>query len=53
MLVYEMVWSDGIICEFDFNYFSLKKIQELRDKVTASTHGELTAQINLIKVDCI
>ena len=51
MLVYQMTWSDGIICEFDFNYYSLQEMRELRDEVTASTHGALTAQIDLMEVD--
>ena len=51
MMVLRLAWNDGTTYDFPFNRYSLKEIQELRDEITASTHGALTARIDLAEVE--
>ena len=51
MLVHRMVWNDGTVYDFPIERYSLKEMRELRDEITTSTHGALTARIDLVEVN--
>lgn len=51
MMVHRMIWNNGTVDDFPFDRYSLKEMRELRDEITASTHGALTARIDLAEVE--